>query len=111
MTGQVSPMVIEPLKSEAPADETVQATFVIMPMESTRGFFRIVRFSFLYLGNFRNYRRLELAVPEGASLFIGKNAQGKTNLLEAFYYLSSLNSPRSEKKNLTWLIGENQGSQ
>lgn len=57
-----------------------------------------MRFSFLYLGNFRNYRRLELAVPEGASLFIGKNAQGKTNLLEAFYYLSSLNSPRSEKE-------------
>ncbi len=57
-----------------------------------------MRFSFVYLNNFRNYRKLELEIPEGASLFIGKNAQGKTNLLEAFYYLSSLSSPRSEKE-------------
>ncbi|MFA6655044.1 MAG: DNA polymerase III subunit beta [Bacillota bacterium] len=38
MTGQVSPMVIEPLKNEAPADETVQATFVIMPMSPQGAF-------------------------------------------------------------------------
>lgn len=57
-----------------------------------------MRFSFLYLNNFRNYRKLQLQIPEGASLFIGNNAQGKTNLLEACYYVSSLNSPRSEKE-------------
>jgi DNA replication and repair protein RecF len=33
----------------------------------------------------------------GVSLFFGKNAQGKTNLLEACYYLSTLSSPRAER--------------
>ena len=33
----------------------------------------------------------------GLSLFYGGNAQGKTNLLEACYYLSSLTSPRAER--------------
>ena len=31
------------------------------------------------------------------TLFVGKNAQGKTNLLEAVYYLSALNSSRIKK--------------
>jgi DNA replication and repair protein RecF len=57
-----------------------------------------VLFSFVCLRNFRNYRHLELEIPRGASLFIGLNAQGKTNLLEACYYISSLNSPRSERE-------------
>jgi DNA replication and repair protein RecF len=34
----------------------------------------------------------------GVSLFFGENAQGKTNLLEACYYLSTLSSPRVERE-------------
>lgn len=65
-----------------------------------------MQFSYVYLRNFRNYRYLELELPQGASLFIGDNAQGKTNLLEACYYVSSLNSPRSEKESDLAFWGE-----
>ncbi len=53
--------------------------------------------SLLYLDDFRNYDYLELNLSPGVSLFFGKNAQGKTNLLEACYYLSTLTSPRAER--------------
>ena len=32
-------------------------------------------------------------------LIIGKNAQGKTNILESVYFLSTLKSPRTSNKN------------
>jgi DNA replication and repair protein RecF len=57
-----------------------------------------VRFAFVVLRDFRNYPYLELEIPPGASLFMGPNAQGKTNLLEACYYISSLSSPRAERE-------------
>ena len=50
----------------------------------------------LSLTNFRNYGRLELAIPQGTTLFHGDNAQGKTNLLEAIYYLATSRSPYSD---------------
>jgi DNA replication and repair protein RecF len=37
----------------------------------------------LYLRNFRNYAEAEVQFGAGVNLFIGDNAQGKTNLLEA----------------------------
>lgn len=49
----------------------------------------------LSLTNFRNYRRLELDLPSGRLLFLGENAQGKTNLLEAVYLLSTMRSLRA----------------
>lgn len=48
---------------------------------------------YLSLTNFRNFARLELAMPEGSVLVHGANAQGKTSLLEAIYYLATCNSP------------------
>lgn len=47
----------------------------------------------LSLENFRNYVRLEQYVPQGAVLLCGANAQGKTSLLEALYYLATAHSP------------------
>ena len=47
----------------------------------------------LSLVNFRNYTRLELDLPARVSVFQGENAQGKTNLLEAVYYLATTRSP------------------
>lgn len=44
----------------------------------------------LSLTNFRNFIRLETEIPPGPLLLIGRNAQGKTSLLEAIYYLLSL---------------------
>lgn len=49
----------------------------------------------LALEDFRNYERAALELDPGLNLLIGRNAQGKTNLLEALYLLSGLGSPRS----------------
>lgn len=48
----------------------------------------------LQLANFRNYRRLTLAVPPGPSVIVGGNGQGKTNLLDALHILASAQSLR-----------------
>ncbi len=46
----------------------------------------------LSLSNFRNFARLDLDVPSGSVLLFGSNAQGKTSLLEAIYYLAAFES-------------------
>ncbi len=50
----------------------------------------------LGLKNYRNYSNIELEFTKSKILFIGKNAQGKTNLLEAIFYLSSLDPLRAK---------------
>ena len=40
----------------------------------------------LKLKNFRNYDDLEVNFGNSLNIFVGKNAQGKTNLLESIYY-------------------------
>ncbi len=48
----------------------------------------------LSLTNFRNYARLEVTLPTDRPLVLhGANAQGKTSLLEAIYYLAASRSP------------------
>ncbi len=49
----------------------------------------------LSLTSFRNYRRLELDIPSGLIVFQGDNAQGKTNLLEAIWVLTTTKSHRA----------------
>ncbi len=51
----------------------------------------------LSLRNFRNYEQLDLELDPGVNLIVGKNAQGKTNLLEAAAYLGSGKSFRAQK--------------
>ena len=48
----------------------------------------------LRLRDFRNYGRLDADFPPGFHLLLGHNAQGKTNLLEAIYLMSTLRSFR-----------------
>ena len=48
----------------------------------------------LALNDFRSYRELVLALEPGPTAFIGSNGQGKTNLVEAIAYLSTLSSHR-----------------
>lgn len=48
----------------------------------------------LSLYNFRNYREIELALESGVNLFVGRNGQGKTNLVEAIFYAATLGSHR-----------------
>lgn len=50
----------------------------------------------LSLTQFRNFARLDVQVPEGAVLIVGRNAQGKTSLLEAIYFLATLDSFHAE---------------
>lgn len=47
------------------------------------------------LTNYRNCRQIVLNLDYGKILIIGKNAQGKTNILESIYFLSTLKSPRT----------------
>jgi len=42
----------------------------------------------LYLKNFRNYSDLVVEFNDKLNIIIGNNAQGKTNILEAIYFLS-----------------------
>ncbi|MCV3296208.1 MAG: DNA replication/repair protein RecF [Oenococcus sp.] len=48
----------------------------------------------LRLVNFRNYKELNVAFSHSINVLIGNNAQGKTNLLEAIYFLSMGRSHR-----------------
>jgi DNA replication and repair protein RecF len=50
----------------------------------------------LSLSHFRNFARLDVQVPPEALLIVGRNAQGKTSLLEAVYYLATLDSFHAE---------------
>lgn len=49
----------------------------------------------LFLKNFRNFSLIKLSFNNRIVFFFGGNAQGKTNLLEAIYYLSNFRSFRT----------------
>lgn len=59
---------------------------------------------YLSVSNFRNYARLEIALPDAPVVIYGENAQGKTSLLEAIYYLATSKSPytTSDRQLLHW---------
>lgn len=63
-----------------------------------------MRLQHLSLVNFRNYSRLELALPSGSLLLCGANAQGKTSLIESIYYLATARSPwtTSDRQLMNW---------
>ncbi len=62
----------------------------------------------LSLTNFRNYVRLNLDLPAKTIVLQGANAQGKTNLLEAIYYLATSRSPHTttDRELVNWLADE-----
>lgn len=53
-----------------------------------------MRVAHLSLGDFRNYGTAELALRPGPNLIVGRNGQGKTNLVEAISYFATLRSHR-----------------
>ncbi len=69
-----------------------------------------MRLAHLSLTNFRNYVRLELDFSRPITLLEGDNAQGKTNLLEAIYYLATASSPRArtDRELINWLANEDE---
>lgn len=51
----------------------------------------------LELENFRNYASLRIEPGAGLNIFVGRNAQGKSNLLESLYILATSKSARAAK--------------
>lgn len=60
----------------------------------------------LELKNYRNCRDIVIDFKSRKTLIIGKNAQGKTNILESVYFLSDLKSPRTSTISDLIQIGE-----
>lgn len=58
------------------------------------------------LKNFRNYKELEVDFHKNINIFLGQNAQGKTNLLESLYITSMGKSFRTNKDKELICFGE-----
>ncbi|MGL4572732.1 MAG: DNA replication/repair protein RecF [Clostridium sp.] len=58
----------------------------------------------LKLINYRNYENLEIDLGRHVNVFMGDNAQGKTNILEAIYYCGFAKSHRTsrDKELISW---------
>jgi len=58
----------------------------------------------LSLINFRNYNELNIELSNKVNIFIGDNAQGKTNIIESIYYCSLGKSHRTgkDKELINW---------
>lgn len=48
------------------------------------------------INNFRSYNKADIKLGKNINVFIGKNGQGKTNLLEAIYFVSNIRSHRTK---------------
>lgn len=64
-----------------------------------------MRIDRLYLRNFRNYTEMNTEFVPGVNLLVGDNANGKTNLLEAIFYLSTAKAFRAKHENELLLFG------
>ncbi|WP_291650852.1 DNA replication/repair protein RecF [Clostridium sp.] len=51
----------------------------------------------LQMLNYRNYKSLNITLGKNVNVFMGDNAQGKTNILEAIYYCAFAKSHRTSK--------------
>jgi len=49
------------------------------------------------LSNFRNYENMQISFDEGINILYGKNAQGKTNILESAYLCATTKSHKGSK--------------
>src|SRR3954470_17865755 len=48
----------------------------------------------LQLGSFRSWERVDLALDPGPTVLVGRNGEGKTNLVEGIGYLATMGSHR-----------------
>ena len=64
----------------------------------------LMRLTNIQLDHYRNYESLSLEFPKALTIFLGENAQGKTNLLESIYVLAMTRSHRTnnEKEFIGW---------
>lgn len=59
-----------------------------------------MKINYLSLYNYRGYHKQDIAFSNGVNLLIGNNGSGKTNLLEAIYFLSLAKSYKTDDVNL-----------
>ena len=62
----------------------------------------------LLLANFKNYKSAHFLFSDRVNVLCGENAQGKTNLLEAIFYLSCVKPIRAKKESDLVSFGETQ---
>lgn len=62
------------------------------------------------LRNYRNYKQCNINLGSKLNVFVGDNAQGKTNLLESIFFASIGKSPRTNKEKDVLLWGEKQAN-
>ncbi len=63
--------------------------------------------SHLSLTNFRSYSQLDLALTKGVSIFLGRNGEGKTNIVESILYIAFQSSHRTGSDQPLVKLGEN----
>lgn len=68
-----------------------------------------MRITRLELHSYRNYETLDLCFDPGVQIFLGANAQGKTNIIEALYYASFGRSHRTTSDAELIRMGESAG--
>jgi DNA replication and repair protein RecF len=66
-----------------------------------------VHLSLLSLKNFRSYSDLELPLKPGITIFLGRNGEGKTNIVESVLYLAFLSSHRTATDQPLVQLGQN----
>lgn len=59
-----------------------------------------MKINHLALLNYRGYHKQDIAFSKGVNIFIGNNGSGKTNLLEAIYFLALAKSYKTDDSNL-----------
>jgi DNA replication and repair protein RecF len=52
----------------------------------------------LHLLNFKNYEEANLSLSPKINLFLGNNGEGKTNLLDALFYLAFCRKGQEARK-------------
>ncbi len=60
----------------------------------------------LWIRSFRNYARAEIAFDDGITALVGRNGQGKSNVLEAVYLVATGRSHRTAREEEAILRGE-----
>ena len=62
----------------------------------------------MHLNHYRNYEMLSMNAFGNVNLILGRNAQGKTNLLEALFVLALTKSHRTSKDKELIAFGQDQ---
>lgn len=62
----------------------------------------------LQVGSFRSWAHVDLPLSPGPTVFVGRNGEGKTNLVEAVGYLATMSSHRVSSDNPLVRHGESQ---